>query len=173
MHVRSAALRVLRPLSLLLLLLQRLLVHVHYMVFELRRRNKINLQPAEQDDTDSFENSSGMVAQKQFCGARLLQWLQERKAHGEPLLRLCTQRLMWHVYQVFFNQLTTWWVGHSVLKLVGCLEGPGKDQLVGSGRQLSLVICGMAVVVTAACGSPTLFFVALQDGAWVAAGWQQ
>lgn len=110
------------------LLLQRLLVHVHYMVYELRRRSPIQLtldsdgggttSPSGYDtsyaglgalDSEGVQ-PSGLVVKAQYCGARLLQWLHDRKAHGEPLLRTCTQRLMWHVYQIFFNQLTTWCV---------------------------------------------------------------
>jgi hypothetical protein len=109
-------------------LLQRLLVHVHYMVYELRRRNPMQLtldpngggttSPSGYDtsyaglgalDSEGVQHS-GLVVKAQHCGARLLQWLHDRKAHGEPLLRTCTQRLMWHVYQIFFNQLTTWCV---------------------------------------------------------------
>jgi hypothetical protein len=52
--------------------------------------------------------TQGLVVRAQYYGARLLHWLHERKAHGDQLLRACTQRLMWHVNQVFFNQLTLW-----------------------------------------------------------------
>lgn len=103
------------------------------MVYELRRRNSITLGLSQAELTDSTGvSNNGLVVQAQFCGARLLQWLQDRKAHGEPLLRLCTQRLMWHVYQVVFNQLTTWWVV--------CAGASERDQLVAGGDKLPVLI---------------------------------
>lgn len=117
---------------------QRLLVHVHYMVHTLRRRDPLQLAEEEAAGAAASSSSSraaaappgyehtypglgvlegvssegvapgGLVVRAQFCGARLLHWLHERKAHGDQLLRACTQRLMWHVHQVFFNQLTLW-----------------------------------------------------------------
>lgn len=106
------------------------------MVYQLRRRSPINLADEEAAAAGAADSSSstaaappgynhtysglgvlegtagvsaeGLVVRAQFCGSRLLHWLHERKAHGDQLLRACTQRLMWHVHQVFFNQLALW-----------------------------------------------------------------
>jgi hypothetical protein len=93
-------------------------------VHALRRRNNLTLQAesSNSSSTGGYDTkypglgaldseglqAGGLVMEPKFCGAQLLQWLHERKAHGEQLLRTVTLRLMWHVHQVFFNQLTHW-----------------------------------------------------------------
>eukprot|EP00775_Hariotina_reticulata_P005315 gene5317-5550_t len=47
-------------------------------------------------------------------GAKLLAVLHARRLNGQPLLQTCVQRLLWHVNQVLFNQLTMWMV-HGLL----------------------------------------------------------
>lgn len=99
------------------------------MVYALRRRNSLTLQAEDSEgrtgrsSTSGYDSkypglgaledsggpqAGGLVLEAKFCGAQLLQWLHERRAHGEQLLRTVTLRLMWHVHQVFFNQLTHW-----------------------------------------------------------------
>jgi hypothetical protein len=125
--------------------LQRLLSHLHYLVYELRRKSSHTLQAegSSGGSTSGYDSKylglgaldseglqgAGLIMAPRFCGAQLLQWLHDRKGHGEQLLRTVTLRLMWHVHQVFFNQLTHWWVGQEG---VGGCAGGG-DKSVGKG----------------------------------------
>jgi len=49
-----------------------------------------------------------LVAPPGAQGAKLLAVLHARRLNGQPLLQTCIQRLLWHVNQVLFNQLTMW-----------------------------------------------------------------
>lgn len=88
-------------------------------MYELRRRDPSSLGPtlaAAATATGAAScfapvtphSTDGLVVLPHTCGGPLLHWLSERKSNGEPVLRVCTQRLMWHVNQVLFNQLTLW-----------------------------------------------------------------
>jgi hypothetical protein len=88
-------------------------------VFGLRRRNPRTLLPHEltsvHSSSSAASSSAGdllpeLVLMAPTCGAKLLHWLHERRLNGEPMLQACVQRLLWHVNQVVFNQLSMWCV---------------------------------------------------------------
>jgi len=134
--------------SRLLSCLQRLLTHMHFLVYELRRREKLNLTPNGSSSSsgggalDSVPPAAAeLVVLPHTCGARLLHWLHDRKAHGEPLLQSCTQRLLWHVHQVMFNQLAMWYVaGRSCLQSSRAVL-QGTDPLMHTGTCTDVPAC--------------------------------
>ncbi|KAF8058112.1 GCP4 [Scenedesmus sp. PABB004] len=94
--------------------LQMLLPQLHQLAYDLRRR-----APHAVGGGDAAAAACGgagvlLVAPPEARGARLLATLHAHRLNGQPLLQACLQRLLWHVNQVLFNQLTMWMV-HGLL----------------------------------------------------------
>lgn len=113
--------------------LQMLLPQLHQLVYDIRRRaqpamsSTVQQAPAAAADADSPPSSSSgardvneapdspkvvsgdtLVVPPEARGAKLLATLHAHRLNGQPLLQACLQRLLWHVNQVLFNQLTMW-----------------------------------------------------------------
>jgi hypothetical protein len=153
---------------------QRLLPQLHQLVYNLRRRDATRMSEAERaacslgflgaaSATSSGSGGSAaaqeavLVLAPSTCGARLLQRLHDQRLNGEPLLQAAMQRLLWHVNQVLFNQLTMWCVGAGD----GCWVG----------RVRGVVECATAAVLPAQPAAAPCHLAAAAV-LWRAAGWR-
>jgi hypothetical protein len=97
--------------------LQTLLPELHQLTYDLRRRSTFsssNRHSSADGGAAAVEVAAvgagwgSLVAPPGAQGAKLLAVLHARRLNGQPLLQTCIQRLLWHVNQVLFNQLTMW-----------------------------------------------------------------
>lgn len=103
-------------------MLQMLLPQLHQIVYDLRRRapKSDSVSRRQSEDTAAcavdYDSASGstaissenLIIPPEARGAKLLATLHAHRLNGQPLLQACLQRLLWHVNQVVFNQLTMW-----------------------------------------------------------------
>jgi hypothetical protein len=96
-------------LLLMLLHMQMLLPQLHQLAYELRRR-KLPVSDGGAAAATAAPAEDVLEVPPEARGAKLLCTLHGHRLNGQPLLQACLQRLLWHVNQVLFNQLTMWWV---------------------------------------------------------------
>ncbi|WIA33536.1 hypothetical protein OEZ86_006660 [Tetradesmus obliquus] len=98
--------------------LQMLLPQLHQLAYDLRRRrlpaSEGGAAPAAAAAAAAAPAEEGLQVPREARGAKLLCTLHSHRLNGQPLLQACLQRLLWHVNQVLFNQLTMWMV-HGLL----------------------------------------------------------
>jgi hypothetical protein len=86
-----------------------LLPQLHQLTYNLRRRRL----PASNGGAAAARAAAAPAEEvlevpPEARGAKLLCTLHGHRLNGQPLLQACLQRLLWHVNQVLFNQLTMW-----------------------------------------------------------------
>jgi hypothetical protein len=87
-----------------------LLPQLHQLAYDLRRRRL----PASDGGAAAAAMAAAAPTEEvlevppEARGAKLLSTLHGHRLNGQPLLQACLQRLLWHVNQVLFNQLTMW-----------------------------------------------------------------
>lgn len=89
-------------------MLQMLLPQLHQLAYDLRRR-RISVSSCDDSTASSgLDVFQPLEVPLEARGAKLLSTLHGHRLNGQPLLQACLQRLLWHVNQVLFNQLTMW-----------------------------------------------------------------
>jgi hypothetical protein len=107
---------------------QMLLPQLHELAYELRRRRLPVSEGGAAAATAAAPAEDVLEVPPEARGAKLLCTLHGHRLNGQPLLQACLQRLLWHVNQVLFNQLTMWWV-------------PCMSDTFGSGLASFLLAC--------------------------------